>query len=173
MEITKARVLEVFMAHYNKTQEPDDRRRALIASNAAQDAIILWRKDLSEAENKLHKTVVAYLNEILEQDFGIQVKPGRKFTPIEKKGSAVGGMAAIEWLKANAGIVPPLEKLEEDPQSWFDKVNRWAFELVPSERAAEKEWTRGFISGFTGDLYRHVQGLPPIGAGWDRPDPCD
>lgn len=172
MDITKARVLEVFMANYNRIQEPEDFRRALMASNAAQDEIILWRKDLSEEERRLHKMVVAYLNEILQEDFGITVKPGSKLTATEKKGAAVGGLAAIEWLKTNADRVPPFEKMEQDPNAWGEKVNRWAFELVPSDRAGDKEWTRGFIMGFTGDVLRHIRGLPLIGAGWDRPDPC-
>lgn len=171
MEITKAKVLEVFMKNYGRIEDDDDKRRALRASNETQDEFVVWREDLSEEELARHRTVVSYVNEILEQDFGIKVRTGRQFTPLEKEGSGVGGVAAIEWLKTHADQVPPFEKFEESPAAWIDQVNRWAFELVPSERAADKEWTTGFISGFTGDVYRHIQGLPPIGADWNRPDP--
>lgn len=171
MEITKARVLEVFMAHYNRIEESDANRHALLACNSTQDELIPWKKDRSEEERARSEVVLAYLDEILQHDFGITIKPGKKVTPIEKKGSAAGGVVAIEWLKDNASRVPPLEKMQEDPGAWMETVNRWAFDLVPSDRAAEQEWTRGFIMGFTGDVLRHIQGLPPVGAGWDRPDP--
>lgn len=167
LEVTKARVLEVFMKHHARIMGENERRRALLAANDTQDEFVLWREDLSEEECSRLDTVCAYVNEILEHDFGIRVVTGKKFTPIQKQGAGAGGVAAIEWLKTNADRIPSFET----PKDWMDTVNRWAFELVPSDRAADKEWTSGFISGFTGDVYRHIQGLPPIGAGWDRPDP--
>lgn len=171
MDISKARVLEVFMKHYRSIEDADDRRHALRASNDAQDEILPWREDLSKEERSHLDVVCSYLNEILEQDYGIQVARGTKLTPVEKKGAGAGGMAAVEWLKTNAERVPPAEKMEEDRKAWGDMVNRWAFESVPSDRASDKEWTTGFIMGFTGDVYRYIQGLPLIGAGWNRPDP--
>lgn len=171
MEITKARVLEVFMAHYRRIEEPDDRRHALLAANDAQDEFVAWREDLSEEELARNKVVRAYIDEILEQDYGIKVVQGKKLTPAQKEGASAGGLVAVEWLRTNADRVPPLEKMQEDQKAWGDMVNRWAFELVPSDRATDQQWTCGFIMGFTGDVFRHIQGLPLIGAGWNRPDP--
>jgi hypothetical protein len=171
VDISKARVLEVFMKHHRTIQDEDERRRALRAANDTQDEFVPWREDLSEDERSRLDTVCAYVNEILDQDFGIRVVSGTKLTPVQKEGAGVGGMAAIEWLKTNAERVPPLEKMEENRKAWGDMVNHWAFELVPSDRASDKEWVNGFIMGFTGDIFRHIQGLPLIGAGWNRPDP--
>lgn len=171
MEISKAKVLEVFMKHYRSIEDDDERRHALRASNDTQDDFVPWREDLSEGERSRLDIVCTYLNEILEQDFGIKIAPGIKLTPVQKEGAGVGGMIAIEWLKTNADRVPPLEKMEKNPKAWGDMVNRWAFEVVPSDRASDKEWINGFIMGFTGDVFRYIQGLTLIGAGWNRPDP--
>lgn len=171
MEISKAKVLEVFMKHYRSIEDDDERRHALRASNDAQDEFVQWREDLSEEERSRLHIVSAYLNEILEQDFGIKVVSGKKLTPVQKEGASAGGLVAIEWLRTNADRVSPLEKMQEDMKAWGETVNRWAFDLVPADRATDKEWTCGFIMGFTGDVFRYIQGLPLIGAGWKRPDP--
>lgn len=171
VEINKAKVLEVFMKHYRGIEDDDERHHALRAANDAQDELVPWREDLPEEERARNKVVCAYLNEILEHDFGVKVVSGTKLTRVQKEGSGVGGLAAIEWLKTNADRVPPLDKMQENPKAWSDLVHGLAFGLVPSERATDKEWTCGFIMGFTGDVFRHIQGLPAIGAGWNRPDP--
>lgn len=170
VEISKAKVLEVFMKHY-RSIEDEDRRKALRASNETQDEFVPWREGLTTEERSRLDTVLTYLNEILEHDFGIKVAPGIKLTPVQKEGAGAGGLVAIEWLKTNAGHVPPLEKMEQDRKAWGDTVNRWAFDLAPSDRTSDKEWVNGFIMGFTGDVFRHIQGLPLIGDGWNRPDP--
>ncbi len=171
MEITKAKVLEVFMKHYAGIQDDDERRGALRAANETQDEFVRWKEGLPAEDRSRLRTVCGYVDEILEEDFGIEVHQGTKLTSVQKEGSAVGGMAAIEWLKTNADRVPPFEKMLENPKEWGEKVNRWAFDLAPRDRASDREWTEGFIMGFTGDVLRHIQGLPLVGAGWNKPDP--
>lgn len=163
-EITKGHVLEVFMKHLGRKEDPDERRRVLEAYNDVLDEIAPWRRGMTAEEKARAAKVAAYLAEILLDDFGIEMRLGKKFTPVEIEGCNAGGAAAIEWLKSNADRIPPRPETEEAARAWMKTVHGWAFELVPSGRAADKEWTHGFIAAFAGDLWRHIQGQPPIGS---------
>lgn len=164
-DITKGRVLEVFMKHHGLKEGLEEPRRAIEAYNDVIDELAPWRPRMSDEEVARNTLVVDYLTEVLKDDFGVEMIKGKKFTPIEIEGCNAGGAAAIEWLKSNADRIPARPETHEASAAWMKTVNGWAFELVPDGRAADKEWTYGFIAAFTGDLWRHVNGQPPIGAG--------
>lgn len=162
IEITKAKVLEVFMRHFTR-QEGEDQQRAFGAYNLAVDELSPWKEDRSPEEKAVHERIVDLLIEILQEDYGITMKMGKKFTARETEGCSAGGGAAVEWLKTNAAKIPPFPDDQDGLRNWFKTVNGWAFELVPAGMAADKEWTYGFIAAFTGDLRRHLLGQTPIG----------
>lgn len=163
-EITKASVLERFMDHYNRRPGIDPKRRALDAYNETMDSFVPWTEAMPDEDLQRRHRVIELLNEIMAEDFKIEIRTGRKYTPTELAGTEAGGMAAQEFLKGNADRVPPIPQTAEAGLEWQRTVKAWAFELVPQDRTADKEWTYGFMAGFSGDLWRHAHGLPGIDA---------
>lgn len=163
-EITKASVLERFMGIYNRRPGTDPRRRALDAYNETMDSFVPWTEAMPEEDLLRRHKVIEFLNEIMAEDFKVEIRTGRKYTPTELAGTEAGGSAAQEFLKDNSQRVPPVPQTAEAAREWQRTVKAWAFELVHPERMADKEWTYGFMAGFSGDLWRHAHGLPGIDA---------
>ena len=167
-EITKAKILEVFMRIFNELPGEDERRRALGAYNLALHELAPWSKSMPPDQQQRMELVRAHLIEIVKEDFGIPIVLGKKFT---EKGAAAardGGGAAKKFWTEQRDRVPPMpvdrDGVEDDnaAREWITTVRGLAFEQVPTERAGDAEWTKGFISGFVGDIWRFLQGLEGI-----------
>lgn len=161
-EITKALVLEVFMRIYERLGGERSQQRALHASNLTMDELAPWSQGMSQEMRGRLDLVTDFLEEILKDDFGIEIRNGVKLTKKEGEAGIEGGKAAKEFWDLHADRVPTRAEPGEELVRWFKLVQGFAFDLVPADRTADKEWTRGFIEGFTGDIWRFIQGLPGI-----------
>lgn len=151
MEITKALVLETFMKRYGPGRpDPADKRRALVAYNAALDDLAPFKKNRSEKETEDFKLAYEFLVEILKDDFGIEMRMGRKLSPMEDAGTRDGIKVAEEVLKQQEHRIPPLPEDEKSDADWRKTIRSWAFELAPKDRLSNQEWMNGFLGGFSG-----------------------
>jgi hypothetical protein len=153
VEITKVKVLEVFMGHYNRLSELPDRERLMGADDATRDAFAPWREGMSPEEKTRLDLVTGFLDEILTEDFGLQKGQTTALTQKQVEISKVAFAAAKEFLAHSAHLVPPFPLETGDVGEWEKKAQAMAFEAVPKDRLADKEWTGTFIEAFAGALF--------------------
>ncbi len=157
-EITKTVVLKTFMSHYgNGRPDPTDKRRALEAYNATLDDLAPFKEGRSEKENQDFERVCAFLVEILREDFGIEMRSGRKLSSQEGAGIKEGGKVAQEFIKGDTNRIPLLPADEAAAADWHKTVRAWAFDLAPKDRLSDKEWLNSFMNGFAGELWRYLK----------------
>lgn len=167
-EITKAKVLEVFTRIFNELPGEDERRRALGAYNLALHELAPWSKSMTAEQQKRVDVVVVHLMEIMKEDHGIEMRLGRKYTEKEADAAKEGGIAAKKFWTEQRDRVPPRPVArdgvedDDDYREWIRIAKGLAFEQVPTDRAGDAEWTKGFMSGFVGDIWRLLQGLEGI-----------
>lgn len=147
MEITKAKVLEVFMRHYNRLQELPDMQRLMEADGATLD-------ELAPAGIP-RAPIVQSLNEIVTEDFGLKIGETFKLTPLEEEISKIGFVAAEKFLSHSDHLVPPFPFETGDVVEWDKKARAMALDFVPKDRLADKQWTETFLQAFTGKLLMH------------------
>lgn len=154
-EITKAKVLEVFMGHYNRLSNLPDRKRLMEADAATCDAFAPWYEGMSPEEQARLDTVAKFINEILTEDFGLKVIETRKLTPFEDEVSKIGFAAGKQFLNHSADQVVPFPYEETGNAEWKRKMEAFALDAVPPERLSDKEWTKNFIAAFVGELFMY------------------
>jgi len=147
MEITKAKVLEVFMRHYNRLQELPDMQRLMEADGATLD-------ELAPAGIP-RAPIVQFLNEIVTEDFGLKIGETFKLTPLEEEVSKIGFAAAEKFLGHSAHLVPPFPFEGGDIGEWDRKAQAMALDFVPKDQLSDKQWTQTFIQAFTGKLFMY------------------
>jgi hypothetical protein len=155
MGITKAKVLEVFLRHYNRLAELPEKRRLVEADSATLDELAPWREGMSPEERAPRDSVSKFIDEILTEDFGLRVVETRSLTPFEDEVSKIGFAAGQEFLSHNSHLVPQFPFEEAGNAEWGRKMEAFALDAVPRKRLSEKEWTKNFIAAFVGELFMH------------------
>jgi hypothetical protein len=155
VEITKAKVLEVFMRHYNRLQELPERRRLMEADGATLDELAPFHEGMTPAERVPMDMVAEFLNEILTEDFGLKQGKTTALTPYEDEITKIGFAAGDEFLKHSAHLVPPFPYEVGPNAEWGRKMESLALDAVPKERLADKEWTKNFIAAFVGKMFMY------------------
>lgn len=150
MEITKGKVLETFMRHYNRLQGLPEMRRLMEADGATLD-------ELAPAGTS-REMLAQILDEILTEDFGLKKGETSKLTPFEEEVSKIGFAAAEIFLDHSANLVPPFPfdtRDGGDVAEWDKKARAMALDFVPKEQLLDKPWTKAFIQAFVGKLFMH------------------
>ncbi len=155
--ITKAKVLEVFMRLYGGgTPDREDSRRALLAYNAALDELVPFKRGMSSSEEERKEAVIGFLIEILKEDFGIELRLGRKITGIEEEGVKEAWRIGPLAREADPDRLGRFPEGKEAIKEWYRLARDWSLELAPKDQLGSKEWMKGFVDGFTGYMHKHL-----------------
>lgn len=168
-EISKAKVLEVFMKHYGVLVNRPDAERLVEADSRAIDELVPYKDGMTVEEVHVREQVIKALGEILSDDFGVKVATGVPLSGEKLEGAKAGHEAAKEILSKDRERVPLLYSDDEvTVEAWFKKLSDLAFDLVPKEKLDEQEWVGGFLSGFQGGIHQILSEEMPAGQSGDE-----